>query len=426
MTHKKRKKSAKSLPFPFPPLSLAEYLRFLKKQKKLISLLFFACALSVFSSLFLSGSPPLPQKEHFQYMTIQSQFHEAPLSFRDVPPSYPYRNAIAYAARKGVIQGVDNGTAFLPSKPVSRIELIKMLMYSIFSEEERKQCMRPFIRRNYDFVIFPDVLRKSWMADSVCVAQKNGIIKGYSDGYLRPHLRVSFIEAAKIITRAFGIPTPKQSPSEQWYVAPVRELGKRGAIPLSIRTLDGVVTRGEIAEILYRLRNEITNLPSKRYAHFPPIAPPPCRDCLVIDKIGVTVPTVYGVGQEAYNKKQWGRLEKELLVGMRDGVVHYPDTAYPGYIGNVFFTGHSSYYTNDPGKYKQVFAKLAELEVGDEYVIYYRGQKHVYKIFEEKIVWPQDTSVLNPPTDKELSTLMTCWPVWTNYKRKIFVAVRVM
>lgn len=410
-------------------LSLAEYLKSIKNKKALARTLLPVFFLALAAPLFLSSPSQSPvqeipmQQEEGGRMNINA--YEKFLSFQDVPSNYPYRNAIAYAAHEGVIQGIKGGTAFLPSKPVSRIELIKMLMYSRFSNEERNLCIEPFLRRSYDHVIFPDIPTKSWMATSACIASKNGIVKGYSDGYLRPHLRVSFIEAAKIITKSFGIQTEKKA-GEQWYVPAVRALGERGAIPQSIQKLDAPVTRGEIAEILYRLENNITNLPSKKYTYFPHIAPPPCTDCLVIDKIGVTVPIVYGVGYDSYERQDWRQLEKDILVGMREGVVHYPDTAFPGYIGNVFLTGHSSYYTSDPGKYKDVFAQLADLEKGDEYAIYYQGQKHVYKIFEEKIIKPNNTSVLNPPTEKELSTLMTCWPVWTNRNRKIFVAERVM
>lgn len=407
------------------PLALGEYLKKMKNTKGIAILMIPLLALVVSASLLFSSGP----ENSLEIVSVENKkmitFSQGTGSFRDVSSQYPYKNAIAFAAEEGVINGFDNGTIFRPDDSVSRAELIKMLMYTYYSDDERNDCVSPYLRRGYDHVLFPDVPTRSWFASSACVAQKQGIIKGYSDGYLRPHLRVSFIEAAKIISKTFQLKEEKMT-GDAWYLPSVRALADHGAIPKSIKSFDDEVTRGEIAEILYRLEKEMTGLPSKSEKSFPPIQAAPCDHCLIINRIGVTVPIVYGVGHESYADQNWNRLENDLLVGMRDGVVHYPDTAFPGYIGNVFLTGHSSYYTNDPGQYKDVFAQLAELEVGDEYVIYYYGNKYIYKVFEEKIIPPSDTSVLNPPTTKELSTLMTCWPVWTNINRKIFVSERVM
>jgi len=100
-------------------------------------------------------------------------------------------------------------------------------------------------------------------------------------------------------------------------------------------------------------------------------------------------------------------------------VVHYPGTASPGQVGNVFITGHSSYYPWDPGKFKDVFAVLGQLEVGDEYFVYFGQQKFTYKVREKYEVSPDNVNVLQQPHDKKVSTLMTCTPVGTTLRRLI-------
>ncbi len=118
-------------------------------------------------------------------------------------------------------------------------------------------------------------------------------------------------------------------------------------------------------------------------------------------------------------------METDIQDALQNGVVHYPGTAKPGQAGNFFVTGHSSYYPWAPGKFKSVFARLHDLKVGDEYWVYYGGDKHRYRIETLKEVSPGDVTVLDQPTDQRRSTLMTCTPVGTALRRLIVGAVEV-
>ena len=101
-----------------------------------------------------------------------------------------------------------------------------------------------------------------------------------------------------------------------------------------------------------------------------------------------------------------------------DGVVHYPDTALPGEVGNVFITGHSSYYWWSKGEYNTVFSILDKLIMGDDIYIHYNNKRYTYRVYDVDIVLPSDTSVLEQG-DNSILTLMTCTPVGTNYRRLI-------
>ena len=153
-----------------------------------------------------------------------------------------------------------------------------------------------------------------------------------------------------------------------------------------------------------------------------PIVPTDNR--LVIPKLGKSVPLV-NMTTEHIEGENWAELEKQIQEGLREGVVHYPGTAIPGQTGNVFITGHSSYYPWDPGKFKDVFAVLNQLEAGDEYYVYYDQQKFVYKVREVYEVTPDNVNVLQQPHDKKISTLMTCTPVGTALRRLIVRAEQV-
>jgi LPXTG-site transpeptidase (sortase) family protein len=147
----------------------------------------------------------------------------------------------------------------------------------------------------------------------------------------------------------------------------------------------------------------------------------PTDNRLVIPKLGKSVPLV-NMSAENIEGENWSDLEKQIQSGLQQGVVHYPGTASPGQVGNVFITGHSSYYPWDPGQFKDVFAVLGQLEIGDEYYVYYDQQKFTYKVIEKYEVTPDNVNVLQQPHDKKISTLMTCTPVGTTLRRLIIRA----
>lgn len=157
-------------------------------------------------------------------------------------------------------------------------------------------------------------------------------------------------------------------------------------------------------------------------AFLDPVGPPGKR--LIISKLGLNVP-IQETSVDPLINEEWEKLEENIQVALRDGVVHYPGTASPGTPGNFFLTGHSSYYPFLPGNYKDVFARLHELNPGDEYIVYYNGDAHRYKITEKKEVKPSDVTVLNQPMHLYQSTLMTCTPIGTTLRRLILVSQEV-
>lgn len=168
--------------------------------------------------------------------------------------------------------------------------------------------------------------------------------------------------------------------------------------------------------------------PSKKLAKkvFPvltlTVAPPDNR--IIIPKIARNIPLVE-MDAKNLQGENWVDLEKQIQEGLRNGVVHYPGTAVPGQFGNVFITGHSSYYPWDPGQYKDVFALLPKMAVGDIYYIFYNQKKYTYRIREKKEVAPSNVQVLNQPPQEQISTLMTCVPVGTALRRLIIVAEQI-
>jgi len=152
-----------------------------------------------------------------------------------------------------------------------------------------------------------------------------------------------------------------------------------------------------------------------------PINPPDNR--IMIPKIGQNIP-IKEVDPKNLVDQKWNGLEQDIQEALKEGVVRYPGTAQPGQNGNVFITGHSSYYLWDPGRYKDVFALLHELALGDTITIFYDENRYDYVVKEIRVVSPKEIDVLQQSNDKRL-TLMTCTPIGTAINRLVVIAEQV-
>lgn len=182
-------------------------------------------------------------------------------TFRDVPESSPHYDAVENLAQKGIIEGYSD-TTFRPFNSINRAEFTKIVVGSVVQSGELDGCRS---------TLFTDVRQSDWFARYVCVAKARGIVSGYSDGSFRPAAQINAAEAAKIVVKALR-PISSQSPNYDvqdavWYRPFIIALAEWNAIPLTIDSLSHVMTRGEMAEILYRLQEQ-RGKPSRTYEDF--------------------------------------------------------------------------------------------------------------------------------------------------------------
>lgn len=190
--------------------------------------------------------------------------------FSDVDSDSPYYDALKYLKDNGIVSGYPDGS-FKPDKTINRAEFVKIVSGSIATEKELNNCSAHYANQaDYMLTLFTDVTfamvggnAPEWYFDYVCIGKLNGFIGGYPDGSFRPANEINFVEAAKIVVEASVIETAASDP---WYARYVNLLADRGAIPTSITAFDQKITRGQMAEIMYRLRAKITDLPSQSYA----------------------------------------------------------------------------------------------------------------------------------------------------------------
>lgn len=132
---------------------------------------------------------------------------------------------------------------------------------------------------------------------------------------------------------------------------------------------------------------------------------------VIIPKINVEIPVDYSVPSMS---------EDDIQKGLESGVVHYPSTVRPGEQGNSAIFGHSSNNIFNPGKYKFAFVLLSKLESGDMFYLTYNKQVYAYKVYEKRIVSPEEVSILNSVEGKSATAaLITCDPPGTTINRLV-------
>lgn len=139
---------------------------------------------------------------------------------------------------------------------------------------------------------------------------------------------------------------------------------------------------------------------------------------LIIPKINVDVPVVYGIGSDHSSQQ----------AAMANGVAHFAipgADAVPGQVGNTVISGHSSNEVFDRGEYKFIFAQLDKLTDGDTIYANYQGKRYTYVVTKMEEVMPSQVDKLIYPTEKPVITLITCVPLGTAHRRLLVTAEQV-
>jgi len=184
--------------------------------------------------------------------------------FADVPENHPNYAAIRYVVEQGMMD-LSAGRMFRPNDMVSRSDFTGIVAGRVFTPEFIDGCFEE-VSLDDSSLLFPDVTRQGEEAKRLCAALVAGVVHGYPDKNFRPGKAINFVEAAKIVSRAYEVSFLSHADSGlEWFKLYVTNLADRAGIPLSIFGFDSSITRAEAAEILYRADAEITNRPSKEY-----------------------------------------------------------------------------------------------------------------------------------------------------------------
>jgi uncharacterized protein YkwD len=180
-----------------------------------------------------------PKKAILALITLAIIQAQAVTAFTDTS-NHVYQEAISYIFKQEIVEGYEDGT-FKPDSNINRAEFTKIVVGTINKTDldgKADNC-------------FDDVFEFHWYAKYVCYAKEKNIIDGYDNNTFQANSKINIAEASKILADTYGL--NKGERREEWYSPYVSTLEEIQAIPSSLKSLDQEITRGEMAEMIFRL-----------------------------------------------------------------------------------------------------------------------------------------------------------------------------
>lgn len=101
------------------------------------------------------------------------------------------------------------------------------------------------------------------------------------------------------------------------------------------------------------------------------------------------------------------------------GVAHAKGTSFPGQIGNIYLFSHSTDAPWNIVRYNAIFYLLNKLETGDRVILFYKGRRYDYIVFDKVITSASDVKYLTQSYAQSVLTLQTCDPPGTIINRLV-------
>lgn len=354
-------------------------------------------------------------------------------------PAFAYDDAVEHLQSAGVI---DRGDPRVMDT-LNRAEALKVLLanQSSFSSDLAKVTgsMPPV-------ALFSDISQTAWYAPYIEVGFAHGIVRGYPDGTFRPASPLRVAEAVALLMRSYAndqsadFHTSPDLPNSRgaWYEGAVSALISQGGVmPTSRLKPDAFITRGELMDMVYRLRlahgqgratvadasaatpPRIASSSSSSSTTVVASRTPPQGIAISSKPFAISIPSI-GLHDLRVTHPTDTATQKGILAPLSQGVGHL--LGYPGEGGKVMIYGHSSDYPWKVSQFSEIFSTINQTKVGDPIYVTYNGTMHTYRITEKKTIPAKDRSPFEPDEHGEELILYTCWPVGSITSRYIVIA----
>lgn len=346
-------------------------------------------------------------------MTVSAQV------FWDVSAHHKHYQAISSLSNLNVISGYQDGS-FQPDRTVSRAEAVKLLVTSVKSKDLIRKIMDSYLKDGCSNPFFDSPLNE-WFGPYVAMARQYSIVDGYPDGSFKPHNTINFAEGLKISLETYGINAKSERftatsllymQGHEWF-APYFSYARNHNIinPDKFYHPAQLMTRGEFAEILYRIKTIKEDGLQKFQITSQPYS----------DEYTITIPRLNIVN---VNVAFANPHDPDGALGVLEGGMgHY--LAPPGSGHKMVLFGHSSGYNWDNSSYKHLLRQIDHLEPGDLVYINYQERGYAYRINKKDILPTSQLNVVMKDYGYEEMALYTCWPPDGISHRYVVYAARI-
>ena len=186
-------------------------------------------------------------------------------TFPDVPATNPYYVAITDLAYRGIVSGFSNGS-FGPTDPVTRQQFAKMVVLAgEYPVSESDVCPFVDVVTSGPAGFFPD--------NYVAVCASHGITTGKTATTFDPYSSITRYQVVSMVARAaddlhpglLTTPPSTWSGTASWQADPIHGAnaaraeyhGLLAGLDLSALNPSGFMSRGEVAQVLYNLRQAL-------------------------------------------------------------------------------------------------------------------------------------------------------------------------
>ncbi len=340
-------------------------------------------------------------------------------AFSDVPTYYKHFRAIAQLSDLGVVNGYPDGS-FRPEQTISRAEAAKLLVSSVKSGEFIQKATDSFIKSGFNSPFY-DVSFDEWYGPYVVMAKQYGMVDGYPDGSFKPGQTINFAEGLKMILQTYGTDVRSERFVEQpllyvrgheWF-APYFSYAYQHCLinPDKFYHPAQLMTRGEFAEILYRLKT----IKEKGISHYP------AGHIAFSNEYKVTVPRLGIINVDVTFANPYDA--DGALGALEGGMGHY--LSPPGSGSKIVLFGHSSGYSWDRSSHKHLLRQIDRLKTGDRVYINYQECGYVYEINKKDILPAGELDAIMEDYGYEELVMYTCWPPDRISHRYVVYAARM-
>ena len=112
-------------------------------------------------------------------------------------------------------------------------------------------------------------------------------------------------------------------------------------------------------------------------------------------------------------------VEAEYTKALKEGIAEAKGSTEPGEAGNLFLFSHSTDAPWNIARYNAIFYLLRELVPGDRVIVFYKGRRFDYIVFDKTTAPPSDITFLTNRYDRPVLTLQTCDPPGTVLNRLV-------
>ena len=169
-----------------------------------------------------------------------------------------WSEAISYVAWQGIASGYADGT-FRPNTTINRAEFTKIVIGTLAQARDITGS-----------ACFSDITNE-WFAPFACTAKSMKILSGYPDGTFQGANTVTVAEALKIVIGALLPDKVVAHTGDAWYLPYVSAAKNAGVYLQSFDAPDHQLTRGEMAELIYRLQMGMVSPLQKKFLVLSPV-----------------------------------------------------------------------------------------------------------------------------------------------------------